>query len=409
VADLIAAATARERAVTGATHEDQARAQHQWTKYLESIGLNHNPYLNSFNRSQQNLLICAFATAVREARFSSNAFKTLAAETVRTTISSVCLTFRELRHPNPSKDKDLQSYFLLQQQYQSYANNDPKQKQQKAIPMCVIAEIGKRKSTELQQAVDQLTAVAIFFAMQSCEYLKVTQAAKGQTDILCLRNLRFFRDGKLIEHNDPHLEFSDCISITFEMQKKDEKNDTTTQKASSEVDMCPVRMDASIIRRIRSYEGTNNNTPISAFWRFNQIDHVTSAQVIVAMKDAIVAIGEDVLHIKKSEIDTHLIRLGAVMAMFLSNCSVCQIMMIGHWSSNAFLQYIHKQVEQVSHNVSKRMIKQMFDQHLPEYTTPAVSHLDPRQRNNPNNAKTRRNVGGNMAQQAWRPPFALYH
>ena len=52
-------------------------------------------------------------------------------------------------------------------------------------------------------------------------------------------------------------------------------------------------MDASIIRRIRSYEGTNNNTPISAFWRFNQIDHVTSAQVIVAMKDAIVAIGED--------------------------------------------------------------------------------------------------------------------
>ena len=121
------------------------------------------------------------------------------------------------------------------------------------------------------------------------------------------------------------------------MQKKDEKNDTTTQKASGEINMCPVRMAASIVRRIRSYEGTNDNTPISAFWRFNRINHVTSAQVIAAMKDAIVAIGEDVLHIKKSEIGTHSIRSGAAMAMFLSDCSVCQIMMIGRWSSNAFL------------------------------------------------------------------------
>jgi hypothetical protein len=114
VADLIAAATARERAVTGATHEDQARAQRQWTEYLESIGLDHDPYLDTFNRSQRNLLICAFATAVREARFSSDVFKTLAAGTVRNTISSVCSTFREHGHPNPSKDKDLQSCFLLQ-------------------------------------------------------------------------------------------------------------------------------------------------------------------------------------------------------------------------------------------------------------------------------------------------------
>ena len=141
--------------------------------------------------------------------------------------------------------------------------------------------------------------MAIFFAMQSCDYLKVTHAKKRQTNTLCLCNLRFFRDGKLIEHNNPHLDFSDSISITFEMQKKDEKNNTATQKASGKVNMCPVRMAASIIHRIRSYEGTNNNTPILAFWRFKRIDHVTSAQVIAAMKDEIVAIDEDVLHIKK--------------------------------------------------------------------------------------------------------------
>ena len=116
------------------------------------------------------------------------------------------------------------------------------------------------------------------------------------------------------------------------MQKKDEKNDTVTQKASGNINMCPVRIAASIIRRIRSYDGSNK-----AFWRFNRIDHVTSAQLIAAMKDAIAAISEDILHIKKLEIGTHSIRSGAAMAMFLSDCSVSQIMMISRWSSDTFL------------------------------------------------------------------------
>jgi hypothetical protein len=127
------------------------------------------------------------------------------------------------------------------------------------------------------------------------------------------------------------------------------------------------------------------------------------------MKDTIQAIGKDVLHVKKEEIGTHSIRSGAAMAMFLGNCSVCLIMMIVCWSSDAFLRYIQKQVKEFSHNVSKRMNKHMFYRHIPTYTTPLVSHLDPRQRNNPNNAETRRNVGGNMTQQARLPPFALYN
>ncbi len=245
--------------------------------------------------------------------------------------------------------------------------------------------------------------------MQSCKYLKVALTKKRRTDILRLCNLHLFKDGILIKHNNPHLEFSNCISITFEMQKKDEKNNTAMQMLLGDVNMCPVRMGAAIVRRIRSYKETNDNTPISAFWQFNRINHFKSKQVVAAMKDAIQAIGKDVLHIKKEEIGTHLIRTGTAMAMFLGDCSVCLIMMIGCWSSNAFTRYIQKQVKQFSHNVSKRMTKHIFHQHIPTYTTPSVSHLDPRQRNNPYNAKTRRNVGGNMTQQATLPPFALYN
>jgi hypothetical protein len=164
----------------------------------------------------------------------------LAAGTVRNTISSTCLTFREtvnLTHPK-------MRIFNLISFYNNFTDHTqttiPNKKQQKAIPLCVIAEIAKQKDTKLQQAIGQLTTLAIFFAMGSCEYLKVTQSEKRQTEILRLRILRFFKDGKLVEHDDPHLEFSDCISITFEMQKKDKKNDTITQMASGDVNMCPV-------------------------------------------------------------------------------------------------------------------------------------------------------------------------
>jgi hypothetical protein len=69
------------------------------------------------------------------------------------------------------------------------------------------------------------------------------------------------------------------------MQKKDEKNDTTTQMASGDITLCLVRAATAIVRRIRSYPGANDNTPISAFWRYDSIDHITSKQISNALKD----------------------------------------------------------------------------------------------------------------------------
>ena len=87
------------------------------------------------------------------------------------------------------------------------------------------------------------------------------------------------------------------------------------------------------------------------------------------------------------------------MTMLLGGCPVFLIMMIGRWSSNAFLRYICKQVEEFNHNVLQKMLTHMFHKHIPNYSSPTVSHLGPRQRNHPTNAETRINVGGDMARQ----------
>ena len=68
-------------------------------------------------------------------------------------------------------------------------------------------------------------------------------------------------------------------------------------------------------------------------------------------------IGEDVLGFKKDDIVLHYIQAVVAMAMFLSGASVIIIMRVGRWSSQAFLEYIRKQVESFTFGVSQRMFK----------------------------------------------------
>jgi len=105
--------------------------------------------------------------------------------------------------------------------------------------------------------------------------------------------------------------------------------DTVTHMASRDVTICPVQLDAALVKRIRSYPGTSDETPISAVWRNDRVEHVTSEQMIEALRAAVVAIGEELLGIESEEVGTHSIRSGSVMAMYLRECPVYTIMMIG--------------------------------------------------------------------------------
>jgi hypothetical protein len=113
------------------------------------------------------------------------------------------------------------------------------------------------------------------------------------------------------------------------------------------------------------------------------------------------------LGIAKHELGTHSIRSGATMAMYLGECPVYTIMLIGQWSSNAFLWYIRKQVMEFSHNVSKRMLTFQTFRHIPNFDH-QVSANNPRVRNDPNNAEMWRNVGGDTSRCRQLPVFSQF-
>ena len=58
-------------------------------------------------------------------------------------------------------------------------------------------------------------------------------------------------------------------------QKKDKKSDTLNQLASGDTVLCPVRAWAAIVKRLRGYRGTSNDTPVSAMWENGCVEHIT--------------------------------------------------------------------------------------------------------------------------------------
>ena len=204
---------------------------------------------------------------------------------------------------------------------------------------------------------------AFFFAMRSCEYCKAGTEDSKRTRILRLRNIRFFKNKKLIPHNSPLIYTADYVDITFEYQKNDQRNDSVGMyRVTIGTDFCPVIIWANIVTRIWSYEGTTMDTKINTAVYTNSkgkkiCTEISSWRVRSKIRATVDAIGKENLGFDSSDVGCHSIRSGAAMALYLGHVPVLTIMIIGRWKSDAFLRYIRKQVALFSENLTDRMLE----------------------------------------------------
>lgn len=285
-----------------------------------------------------------------------------------------------------------------------YKNADPASKPQKALPPSVFRSVASVTITPLDVAIGQLVIGAFFFAMRSCEYSTVS--GERRTKLLSLKSIRFFKDKKLLPHDSPHLHLADSVSITFEFQKNDQRDETITMHRTADPTLCPVRSWSAIVTRIWSYPGVTADTPVNTFQLPNgKLAQVKSSEILKSLRNAVTIIGVDILGFKSSEMGTHSIRSSAAMAMYLAGVPVYTIMLIGRWSSDAFLRYIRRQVQEFSAGVSARML-------LPSdyFTIPdTASQEDPRVSAHHLNFAPRNQIG-RVAQAVTAPTaMALWH
>jgi hypothetical protein len=355
LADLHAAESSRKGAVVEGTHAKFNLAWKRFKSYLISIGINGDWYLDNFSKDKKHKILGAFCNAIREGRLHSRAVRTNKSESVRAAldnISQALLSWQTGLIPASMEMGNLLSFY--KDNFGDQAA-DPAEKRQIAISGSVLREFYRLSRSAMDKARCELFIGTFFFAMRSCEYLSVQ--GKRKTKLLCIRNIRFFQGKRLVKHSDPLLYLVSSVSITFEEHKCGSKGNTITHHRTKDPVLCPVKIWTKVVSRILSYESSGPDTSVNVFRLDNGNFHKFSGKdLLMHLHRVAASLGSDNLGYTPDQIGLHSACSGAAMAMYLAGVPVFTIMLLGHWSSDAFLRYIRKEVQEFSLSVSSKMI-----------------------------------------------------
>jgi hypothetical protein len=87
----------------------------------------------------------------------------------------------------------------------------------------------------------------------------------------------------------------------------------------------------------------------------NRLEGISSKDVLKQLRDAAAAVGERRLGFPVDHIGTHLIRVGAAMAMFLAGVPCETIQLIGRWRSRTFMKSLRIQVTASTRGVTSKI------------------------------------------------------
>ena len=205
--------------------------------------------------------------------------------------------------------------------------------------------------------VSELAIIAYFFAMRSCEFTMTPQP--GRTKIIRLRGIVFrTREGNELLHASTQLTSAYRVTLTFEDQKNGTKNDRRTHQQTDDPVLCPVRRMVSLVQRIlRRVPTATPDSPINTIQLLSTTSQVSSTILRQFIRSTCtIGGGKATFGYDAADIGTKSIRSGAAMGLFLMNHPVHKIMILGRWSSDAFLVYIRPQVLEWTNNMSQDMI-----------------------------------------------------
>ena len=398
-----------DKGVTLSTQNKRSFHWELWVRFLKIIELDDDPFLLNLEKWSRPRIGVAFAKACRAGQFHTEGKhkddQQVAGGTVDTALGNIAQTFRFNEHPDPFVDTNGKRHFLLQQQVQHYKQHDGKSKQMKALPARVIRKIIKDAKTEKEKHIADLIGGAFFFACRSCEYCNVP-GTERKTKIIEIGNVQFFKGNRELHHLDKLLHCADSVSVTFVLQKNDSMYETVTQWATGDADgLCPVKRWARLVQRIRSHPGSSDATTVNICFdplnnKKNEYSWITAYEISGALKKTVRVIGKDNLGFTDKDVSTHSIRSGAAMAMHLTMTPVYTIMLIGRWSSDAFLRHTRPQAQDFAKGAARNMT-----QSEEFFTIPRPGKEDPRTSNHQNNFSGRGLSSGHT--DATRPPFAL--
>jgi len=224
--------------------------------------------------------------------------------------------------------------------------------------------VDRLESCPILVVFHQLILLAFFFALRSCEYLRVgssTTPADRRTLPLCTRSFVFWKNNRIVPHTLINLDCPDSVSIVFKFQKRDIRDEIISQSSTAHPKHCPVKVSRCIVNRMHTLinkQQATLDTPIFVFAdSAGVVVELTSTAALKMLRHFLSSTDTVSYGIVVALVGLHSIRSSAAMAMYLANVPVFTMMLLGRWASLAFLNYIRKQVEEFNRNVSTKMIE----------------------------------------------------
>ena len=120
--------------------------------------------------------------------------------------------------------------------------------------------------------------------------------------------------------------------------------------------LCPFRALARRIVSIRKHSG-NPSIFLSAYFQKGKRHDVNNNNISTYLKWGAAVLNYPSRGMPIDLIDTHSLRGGGAMALHLNGYSDRQIMKMGRWRSNTFMEYICEHLDKFSEGMSKAMAK----------------------------------------------------
>jgi hypothetical protein len=174
--------------------------------------------------------------------------------------------------------------------------------------------------------IAELSIVAFFFAMRSCEC--ATTPTPGKTKTINLAGVMFRNCNKqTVLHDSPDLADAEHVSLTFEDQKNNEKNNARSQQRTNDPMLCPVCRSVSLVSRIlRLVPSCRPSTAVNAIFDSGTALAMSQEFLRERLRVTCTALGgKNTFGYSASDIGTKSLRSGAAMALFLMNHSTERI------------------------------------------------------------------------------------
>jgi hypothetical protein len=375
---------------TEGANEKVDRTWKRWKSFLHAIHFDDDIFLDSVSPINRIHISKCFFQSLKSGSFqsgrkiiSASNQRELLGRTVREAIGHLAEKFRSNNRPSPVHIPDNPNvlHYELRALIQSWKNTDRGVNREAALTPKHLRFIHKQATSRKDQVLLQqanLLIGAFFFACRSCEYSKVQN--RGRTKLLNTSNIKIFNQ-KFQEINPTSptaIITALTVSVTFESQKNGEKNVTRVQHRTSDPILCPVKAWLYVVSRIMN-KNIQSDIPqtINKYWDHkNKVKYFSQNDTNTILRHTCTLCPHKHFGYTETEIGSHSLRSGAAMALFLAQESVHKIMILGRWSSDAFLDYIRPQVQEWTSGMSLSMVS-INDYHTATHNMTSNQHIKP--------------------------------